>query len=90
MLVRYVYENNKWFEIYHFIQTSLPIRAQTDTKLADIVFVPDVRLGDENREILTLNGKVVFLQMVGVTQYELSWLWQDSKKLATQRSLLVK
>ncbi|WP_430803865.1 MULTISPECIES: suppressor of fused domain protein [unclassified Campylobacter] len=72
------------------MQTSLPIRAQTDTKLADIVFVPDVRLGDENREILTLNGKVVFLQMVGVTQYELSWLWQDSKKLATQRSLLVK
>ncbi|WP_230056306.1 hypothetical protein [Campylobacter suis] len=34
----------------------------------------DVRLGYENKEILTPNVKVVFLQIFSVTQRELDWL----------------
>ena len=72
-LARYVFESEKWFEPYHFIPTNSPIRSDTETALVGIAFVPDPKLP----AIDTPNGKVDFLQMVGLTQSELDWLWQE-------------
>lgn len=79
-LARYVFETEKWFDAYHFIPTNSPIKADTDTKLVGIAFVPDTRLDT----IETANGKVQFLQMVGLTQKELDWLWEDPKTARVQ------
>ena len=72
-LGRYVFESKKWFEPYHFIPANSPIRSDTETALVGIAFVPDPKLP----AIDTPNGKVDFLQMIGLTQSELDWLWQD-------------
>lgn len=74
-LARYVFDSEKWFEAYHFIPANGPIRLDTDTKLVGVAFVPDPQLG----VIDTPHGEVSFLQMVGLTQEELDWLWQDPK-----------
>lgn len=74
-LARYVFESGKWFEPYHFIPANSPIRADTDTALVGIAFVPDTRLNT----VSTPNGEVQFLQMVGLMQAELDWLWQEPK-----------
>lgn len=44
-LAKYVYKSKKWFEAYHFIPTNLPLRLNTDTKLAGVAFAPDPVLG---------------------------------------------
>lgn len=49
------------------------IRLDTDTKLVGVAFAPDPVLGG----IDTPNGRVEFLQMVGITQRELDWLRED-------------
>lgn len=72
-LARYVFESQKWFEAYHFVPSNGPIRTETDTKIVGIAFVPDPQLG----VIDTPHGEVSFLQIVGLTQEELDWLWQD-------------
>ena len=72
-LAKYVYNSKKWFEAYHFIPTNSPLRLNTDTKLVGVVFAPDPVLGG----IDTPNGRVEFLQMVGITQRELDWLRED-------------
>ena len=46
---------------------------ECDTKLVGIAFAPDSQLGT----IETPNGEVAFLQMVGITQKELDWLYED-------------
>ncbi|AWL77553.1 riboflavin biosynthesis protein [Capnocytophaga canimorsus] len=74
-LAKYVFNSKKWFEAYHFIPANGPIRLDSDTKLVGIAFVPDPQLG----VIETPHGEVSFLQMVGLTQEELDWLWQDPK-----------
>jgi hypothetical protein len=74
-LARYVFDSKKWFEAYHFIPANGPIRLECDTKLVGIAFAPDPQLGT----IETPNGEVAFLQMVGITQEELDWLWQEPK-----------
>lgn len=74
-LARYVFESEKWFEAYHFIPANGPIRIDTETKLVGVAFVPDPQLG----VIETPHGEVSFLQMVGLTQEELDWLWEDPK-----------
>ena len=72
-LARYVFDSKKWFEAYHFIPANGPIRLESDTKLVGIAFAPDPQLGT----IETPNGEVAFLQMVGITQEELDWLYED-------------
>ena len=72
-LAKYVYKSKKWFEAYHFIPTNSPLRLNTDTKLVGVAFAPDPILGG----IDTPNGRVEFLQMVGITQRELDWLHED-------------
>ena len=70
---KYVYNSKKWFEAYHFIPTNSPLRLNSDTKLVGVAFTPDPVLGG----IDTPNGRVDFLQMVGITQRELDWLRKD-------------
>lgn len=73
-LMQNFYESKKWFNTYHFFRLAHRFACITDTKLVGIVLTPDVRLGYENKEILTPNVKVVFLQIFSVTQRELDWL----------------
>jgi len=79
-LARYVFDSGKWFEPYHFIPANGPVRLDTDTAIVGIAFAPDPKLP----EIDTPNGKVQFLQMVGLTQAELDWLWQEPKTYRCQ------
>lgn len=74
-LARYVFETGKYFDYYHFIPCNESIRSETNTKLVGVAFVPDTQLN----EIDTPHGKVMFLQMVGLTQKELDWLWEEPK-----------
>lgn len=72
-LARYVFESGKWFEPYHFTPANGPIRLDTDTQIVGVAFIPDTQLD----RIDTPHGEVIFLQMVGLTQDELDWLWQE-------------
>ena len=72
-LGRYVFESGNCFDSYHFIPTNSPIRLDSDTALVGFAFAPDPRLST----LATPNGEVQFLQLVGLTQSELDWLWQD-------------
>lgn len=74
-LARYVFDSQKWFEGYHFIPCNGPIRLETDTLITGVAFVPDPQLG----KIDTPHGEVTFLQMVGLTDIELEWLWKEPK-----------
>ena len=80
-LAKYVYNSKKWFEPYHFIPTNSPLRLNTDTKLVGVVFAPDPVLDG----IDTPNGRVKFLQMVGITQRELDWLREDPTTQRVER-----
>jgi Suppressor of fused protein (SUFU) len=65
-LGRYVDTSQKWFEEFHFLGAGGPIRTDRPTSLTAIAFVRDPELG----EIETPHGKVLFLQMVGLTTAE--------------------
>ena len=80
-LAKYVYNSKKWFEAYHFIPANSPLRLNTVTKLVGVIFAPDPVLGG----IDTLNGRVEFLQMVGITQRELDWLREDPTTQRVER-----
>ena len=80
-LAKYVYNSKKWFEAYHFIPTNSPLRLNTDTKLVGVAFAPDPVLGGTD----TPNGRVEFLQMVGITQRELDWLRKDPTTQRVER-----
>lgn len=74
-LARYVFDSGNYFDAYHFIPCNGTMRSDTETKIVGIAFVPDPQLG----KIDTPHGDVIFLQMVGLTQEELDWVWQDPK-----------
>lgn len=80
-LAKYVYKSKKWFEAYLFIPTNSPLRLNTDTKLVGVAFAPDPILGG----IDTPNGRVEFLQMVGITQRELDWLHENPTTQRVER-----
>ena len=66
---------------YCFIPTNSPLRLNTDTKLVGVAFAPDPVLGGTD----TPNGRVEFLQMVGITQHELDWLRKDPTTQCVER-----
>lgn len=72
-LARYVFQTGQWFEPYHFIPTNSPIRLDSESQLVGLAFVPDTQL----ETISTPHGQVKFLQLVGLTQNELDWLWEN-------------
>ena len=72
-IARYVYDTGEYFEAYHFMPANSPIRLEADTKLVGIIFAPDPQLGGIDTE----HGRVEFLQMIGITQSELDWLFKE-------------
>jgi hypothetical protein len=69
-LARYIFETGRWFEENQFIPAKGPIRLDTTTQITGFVFTLDPELG----KIQTPNGEVSFIQMVGITEEELSKL----------------
>ena len=67
-LARYVFESGKWFEEYHWIPANGPINADSDTDIVGLIFVNDTEL----KPVDSPHGKVVFLQMFGITENELA------------------
>jgi hypothetical protein len=66
-LSRYVFESGRWFEAYHWIQANGPLRANHETDLVGLAFLPDPRLAP----VETPHGRVEFLQAFGITTKEL-------------------
>ena len=79
-LAKYVFNNKKWFEEYHFIPANGPIRLNTETNITAIAFVEDPEMGTIN----TPNGNIQFLQMVGITTEEYEQLKQNPKTSQTK------
>lgn len=73
-LARYVFEIGRWFEENQYISAKGPIRLDTTTQITGFVFTIDPELGKIN----TANGEVNFIQMVGITEQELSVLTENS------------
>ncbi|MBF6211230.1 suppressor of fused domain protein [Nocardia puris] len=66
-LAKYVFQSGKWFEPGHTIKANGPIAAdRPDSAIQAVGFVPDPELGT----IATVNGRVAFLQIVGLTMTE--------------------
>ena len=72
----YVFEQNRWFEPYHFLGTDGPICQDEKTALTGLAFIRDPEIGT----IDTPHGQVEFLQMVGLTQSELDDLYGKRKR----------
>lgn len=89
-LARYVFETGRCFGPGHTLPLQGPIQCEYDTAIQAITFAPDPQLGS----IDTPNGKVTFLQVVGITIDELAaiQMWNASAFLelvAGQNPLLV-
>ena len=72
-LAKYVFSSKKYFDEYHFIPANGPIRLDYDTDITALAFVTDPELGT----IQTPNGKVMFLQLVGLTTAEYDFIKND-------------
>ncbi len=67
-LARYVFRTGNWFQAGHHMSLNGPIAAGADTKLVGVMFVEDPHM----QALDTPNGKVSFLQILGVTEDELT------------------
>jgi suppressor of fused-like protein len=65
-LARYVFESGNVFHAGHYLNANGPIAADTATRIQAVAFAPDPELP----AIDTENGRVEFLQMVGLTNEE--------------------
>jgi suppressor of fused len=83
-LARYVFQTGNTFAEYHHIDLNGPIALESDTKIRAVLFLRD----QQTEPLSTLNGKLNFLQIVGITLDELEavMLWDCEKVL----KLLVK
>src|SRR5262249_31948377 len=66
-LARYVFKTGNVFQVNHYMNLNGPIALGEETDIRAAIFVQDPQLG----AIDTPNGKVEFLQIVGVTVDEL-------------------
>ncbi|MGE7111877.1 suppressor of fused domain protein [Lysinibacillus sp. NPDC047702] len=64
---RYVFNSGNVFRTGDYLDANGPICLDTDTQLTALAFTQDPELA----EIVTPNGKMAFLQMVGITEDEL-------------------
>ncbi len=77
---KYVFQTGRGFAVGHHVDANGPIMLGSETALSAIVFVEDPELGT----IDTPNGKVQFLQMVGITRDELDAIREwDSESFST-------
>ena len=67
-LARYVFNSGNVFEAGHHLDANGPIALDTDTRLRHLAFVADPQLPAIN----TANGRLNFLQLVGVTDDEMA------------------
>lgn len=65
-LARYVFETGNVFQEGHHMNLNGPICLEVETPIRAICFVSDAELP----EITTPNGKLLFLQVVGITESE--------------------
>ncbi|MFC5180531.1 suppressor of fused domain protein [Actinomadura harenae] len=90
-LARYVYSSGNWFAPGHHMNANGPIAAdRDDCTLSALIFAEDPELP----EIATPNGRVLFLQVVGLTadEYEASRKWNSqalTELFASRLPLLV-
>ncbi|MBL3657187.1 suppressor of fused domain protein [Fulvivirga sediminis] len=82
-LAKYVFDSKNWFEEFHFITANGPIRLDTNTDITAIAFIEDPELGSIN----TPNGKLQFLQMVGITSQEYELLSKKPETTETKKLL---
>lgn len=66
-LARYVFDTGNIFEAGHHMDLNGPIMVEADTAISAICFTEDLKLP----EIATPNGRLRFLQVVGITEDEL-------------------
>jgi hypothetical protein len=66
-IARYVFKTGNVFDVGHYLNCNGPIALGQETDIRAVLFAPDPELG----EISTPNGKVHFLQVVGITLDEL-------------------
>lgn len=80
-VARYVFGSGNVFEAGHHLDANGPIALDVDTQLRHLAFVADPRLP----AIGTPNGRVAFLQMVGVTDDEMAAIrrWSTLGVMAT-------
>lgn len=78
-LALYVFDQQTWFEPYSVIPAGGPICLDEKTEITAIAFVLDPEL----KERQTPNGKVQFLQMVGLTTKE----YESIEKNPTQENI---
>lgn len=79
-LGRFVNETKVWLDEYQFMPLGGPIRADADTSITGVAFIKDPDLG----EIETPHGKVVFLQLIGLTDTQVKALEADPSKSAIE------
>lgn len=79
-IARYVFQSGNTFDAGHYMNLNGPIALENDTKIRAIAFVEDAELGT----MQTPNGRVDFLQVVGITEPEELALmrWSGRKALA--------
>lgn len=65
-LARYVFSTGNTFDSGHYLNANGPIALETDTQLTCIGFLTDPELGS----IDTVNGSMVFLEAIGITEDE--------------------
>ncbi|TGY33360.1 MULTISPECIES: suppressor of fused domain protein [Stenotrophomonas] len=67
-LARYVFATGNVFEAGHHMDANGPIALDTDTCLRHVAFLPDPQLPARD----TANGRLVFLQVIGVSDAEMA------------------
>ncbi len=67
-LARYVFSSGNTFDSGHYLNANGPIALETDTQLTCLGFLTDPELGRIN----TVNGSMVFLEAIGITEDELN------------------
>ena len=76
-LARYTFTNEEALKLGMLISgDGTPLKPHTNSKITALLVVEDEELPPLN----TLNGLVIFLQLVGITENESEWLKQNSDK----------
>jgi len=75
-LGRYVFSTGCIFEAGHFRQRLAPILQDTETQIFSLIFVADPELPQAD----TPNGKLNFVQVVGITNDEMDAVWNVGVK----------
>ena len=76
-LARYTYTSERWFEPFECIHGGTPLHNGTDSKITSLITVADTTA----KSLDTLNGKVDFIQLVGITEEEYQAIQQDLENI---------